>query len=68
MTQEDVRNTVLKLLNSNVQENIYLAINILADKPDLIQEFKKEYFIDKYIKSNMDKQEFEMWADIAFKK
>ena len=68
MTQEDVRNTVLKLLKSNIQENIYLAINIISDKPDLIEEFKKEYFIDKYIKTQMNQKEFEMWADIAFKK
>lgn len=68
MTQENIRTTVLKLLNSNIQENIYLAINIISDKPELIQELKEEYFYHKYIKTDMNKKEFEMWANIAFKK
>lgn len=68
MTLENVRSTVLKLLNSNIQDNIYLAINMISDKPELIQEFRKEYFFDKYIKTDMDKKEFDMWADIVFKK
>lgn len=68
MNQENVKSTVIRLLESNIQENIYLAINMLSDKPDLIRQLKKQYFIDKYIKTDMDKQEFEMWADIAFKK
>ena len=68
MTLENVRSTVLKLLNSNIQDNIYLAINMISEKPELIQEFKKEYFLDKYIKTDMDKKEFDMWADIVFKK
>lgn len=68
MNQENVKSTVIKLLESNIQENIYLAINMISDKPDLIQQLKKKYFIDKYIKTNMPQQEFEMWADIAFKK
>lgn len=68
MTQEDIRSTVLKLLNSDIQDNIYLAINIISNKPELIQEFKKEYFLDRYIKTDMDKKEFDMWANIVFKK
>lgn len=68
MSQENIETTVLKLLNSNIQENIYLAINMITTNPQLIEKFKKQYFIDKYIKTDMDKKEFDMWADIAFKK
>lgn len=64
----DLKLTVINLLKSNIQENIYLAINMISNDPELIRELKKEFFLHKYIKIDMDKQEFEMWADIVFKK
>jgi hypothetical protein len=41
---------------------------MISNEPELIRELKKEFFLDRYIKIDMDKKEFEMWADIAFKK
>jgi hypothetical protein len=68
MKKENLKLTVIKLLKSNIQDNIYLAINMISNEPELIRELKKEFFLDRYIKIDMDKKEFEMWADIAFKK
>lgn len=67
MTLENVKSKVVQLLESNIQDNIYLAINILAEYPTLTEELKEVYFIRKYITMNMPKTEFEMWAKIVFK-
>lgn len=66
--QEQIEETVRKLLNSNIQENIFLAINILSERQELILLFKEKYFLHKYITTNMSQEEFEKWADIVFKK
>lgn len=65
--EENVKSKVVQLLESNIQDNIYLAINILTEYPILTAELKDKYFIKKYITSNMHHTEFEMWAKIAFK-
>jgi hypothetical protein len=65
--EENVKSTVIKLLESNVQDNIYLAINIISDKKEIVEELQEKYFFHKYIKNDMDTKEFVMWAKIAFK-
>lgn len=66
--QEQIEETVRKLLDSNMQENIFLAINILTEKQELLPLFKEKYFLHKYITTDMSQEEFERWADIVFKK
>jgi len=65
--EENVKSTVIKLLESNVQDNIYLAINMISDKKEIVEELKEKYFFHKYITGPMSKIEFEMWAKITFK-
>lgn len=65
--QEQIEETVRKLLNSNIQENIFLAINIISERQELVPIFK-QFFIKKYVTSDMTQEEFEKWADIVFKK